>query len=619
MRQMNTNIKKKYYLVPLFFLFMTGFMLFLEFSSRDNIFNIKIDNIRLSGSGEQGLDTNNISNVKLTLPGLIISLSKKPITILTKEGTISSADLTGYIITESGFSLSFTNSLIVTISTNGPTSIVFDLDYTGDISDTLVLPVEFLSDLHQVSFLPCYSYTVSGANYMFAARSGSVYDMTAGSLMLPLTDKSASVIIDEIGDKDPLQYYFFGETGPVSTDLYESTVEDFISTAYEGWREGRFNSESGDWILAGGVNGLDNNLLTSFISESLKRGRLAQIENIISTVSSKEDEFNYLSATFSGNVVNSNSSRINMDDTLKKRISTAVKSEDLTLFNETNFMQELTWISSSALIRDFSEFVSSIDMGKRFEPAVLTGMVEVYKDSIKIENNQYKDIMRLYSVIEEQIFPALTRINDGLFLAGGKESYYDTFLSIRTGLALYDIGKFESNDLFETIGRSMIVSVLSLTDDSGLIPESIDREGGRHGNSYFGADTLYSNLISNEYYPHVINFKGTAGTDISVWTAANTVSYTSNKNSSVFEFTYPRGGVHHVVIKGVEPFRNLQMNGINWNSDKRFQYYSSGWVYEREEKTLYLKLTQKRTREKIVLNYKEETVNETSNETTEEE
>ncbi|MCK5673859.1 MAG: hypothetical protein KAH95_10815, partial [Spirochaetales bacterium] len=56
------------------------------------------------------------------------------------------------------------------------------------------------------------------------------------------------------------------------------------------------------------------------------------------------------------------------------------------------------------------------------------------------------------------------------------------------------------------------------------------------------------------------------------------------------------------------PFKNLQMNGINWNSDKRFQYYSSGWVYDREEKTLYVKLTQKRTKEKIVLNYKELTV-----------
>ena len=617
MRQMNTKISKIYFLVPLFFLFITGSLLFLEFSSRDNIFNIQIDNIRLSGSGEQGLDKNSISNVKLTVPGLIINLSKEPITILDSEGNFSSANLTGYLTEESGFTLSFTNSLLITISTDESTSIVFNIEYQGDTEDTLVLPVELMSDLHQVSYLPCYSYTVSGANYMVAARSGSIFDMTAGSLMLPLTGKSASIVIDEIGDKDPLQYYFFGKAGPVSIDLYESTVEDFIGTAYDGWKQDRFNSESGEWVLAGGTQGLDNNLLTSFISESLKRGRLAQIENIVNTISSKETEFNFLSATFSGNVVNTNSSRRIMNDTLKKRISTAVKSEDLTLFHETNLMQELTWISSYALIRDFSEFVSSIDLGKRFEPAVLTGMAEVYKDSIKIETDQYLDLMRLYSVIEEQIFPSLTRVNDGLFLAGGKESLFDTLLSIRTGLALYEIGRIESENLFETIGRSMVVSVLSLTDDSGLIPEFIDREGDIHGDNYYGADTLYPNLVSNEYYPHVVNFKGTAGTDISVWTAANTVSYISNKNSSEFDFTYPRGGVHHLVIKGVEPFKNLQMNGINWNSDKRFQYYSSGWVYEREEKTLYVKLTQKRTREKIVLNYGEETVTETSSETTE--
>ena len=617
MRQMNTKISKIYYLVPLFFLFMTGSLLFLESNNRDNIFNIQIDRIRLSGSGEQGLDKNSISNVKLMVPGLLMNLSREPAMILDSEGNRSSSNLTGYEVSESGFTLSFTNSLVIKINSDESLCIIFDIEYPGDVADTLVLPAELMSDLHQVSYLPCYSYTVSGANYLFAAGSGSIFDMTAGSLMLPLTGKSASIVIEEIGDKDPLQYYFFGKTGPVSTDLYESTVEDFIGTAYDGWRQDRFNSESGEWVLAGGTHGLDNNLLTSFISESLKRGRLAQIENIVNTVGNKEDEFNFLSATFSGNVVNTNSLRREMDDTLKKRISTAVKSEDLSLFHETNLMQELTWISSSALIRDFSEFVSSIDLGKRFEPAVLTGMVEVYKDSIKIETNQYKDLMRLYSVIEEQIFPALTRVNDGLFLAGGKESLFDTLLSIRTGLALYEIGRIESDDLFETIGRSMVVSVLSLTDDSGLIPEFIDREGDIHGDSYYGADTLYSNLVSNEYYPHVVNFKGTAGTDISVWTAANTVSYISNEDSSEFEFTYPRGGIHHLVMKGVEPFKNLQMNGVNWNSDKRFQYYSSGWVYEREEKTLYVKLTQKRAREKIVLNYKEETVNETSSETTE--
>ena len=168
MRQMNTKISKIYYLVPLFFLFMTGSLLFLEFSSRDNIFNIRIDNIRLSGSGEQGLDKNSISNVKLTVPGLIINLSKEPITILDIEGNISSADLTGYLTTESGFILSFTNSLLITISTDESTSIVFDIEYPGDTADTLVLPVELMSDLHQVSYLPCYSYTISGTNYMFA-------------------------------------------------------------------------------------------------------------------------------------------------------------------------------------------------------------------------------------------------------------------------------------------------------------------------------------------------------------------------------------------------------------------------------------------------------------------
>ncbi len=603
MREMNTKINKAFYLVPILFAVITGFLLFLEFSDRDKFFNIQIEQIRLSGTGEAGLNKNSISNVKLAVPGLLFNLSKEPVVIIDNEGNRSYSKLSGYKAEESGFTFSFGNSLEIKIISEGPENTTIDIYYPKNNSGSFIIPAEAMSDLHQVSFLPCYSFNVSGSSYILVSASGSVFDMTAGSLTVPFSGNSASIVIEEIADMDPLQYYFFGKSGPVPTDLYESTVETFIGKAYEGWRTTRFDQEESGWILADGSYGLDNDLLASYLSESLKRGRFSQIEKIVETISGREDKFSFLSAPFTGNIVDTDSSRRVQNDTLKKRISIAVKSGDLGLFRESDLMRELRWISSSALIGDFSSFVSSIDLSKRFEPGVLTGMVEVYKDSLKAESGQYRDLMRLYSVIEEQVFTSLIRINDGLYLTGGEGGLTDTMLSARMGLALYEIGQLESNSLFEKIGRSMIVSVLSLADNSGLIPENIDREGKFNGVSYYGADTLYSNLVSNEYYPHVVNFRGTAGTDISVWTVANSVSYKSTAASSVFSFTYPRGGVHHLVIKGIEPFKSLQMNGINWNSDKRFQYYSSGWVYNRDEKTLYIKLTQKRISEKVILNY----------------
>ncbi len=603
MRKMNTKIQKIYYLIPLFFLLTTAFLLFLEFNNRDNFFNIKKEKLQLSGYSEQGLNKNGISNVKLLLPGLIMNLSKEPAMILHKEGNKTTAELSSYSVSESGFTLTFTNSLSIKINTKPSGSIIFDIEYTGSSSDTLILPSKFMSDIHQVSYLPCYSYTVAGENYMFSTKNGSNYDQTAGSLIIPLSDKTASIVIDEISDIDPLHYYFFGKSNPVSKDIYESTVENFISAAYEGWQKNRYNRDKGEWLLSDGKYGLDNYLLSSFIAESIKRERFAQVENIVDKISNKETEFNFLSAPFLGNIVNTNFSRIKMDDKLKKKISTALKTEDMSLFQDQDLLRELSWISSSALDTDFSKFIKSIDLSKNFNPSVLTGMVEIYYDSVQNEKAQYKSLMRLYSVIEEQIFPILTRINGGLFLSEGKDNLFNTSLSIRTGIALYKIGMLESNELFTSIGRSLVVSVLNLSDNKGLFPEFIDREGVPRGKTYFGADLLYSKLISNEYYPHVVNFQGTAGSDISVWTVANIVSFSSNNSTSKFEFTYPRSSVHHLVIKGVEPFKSLQMNGIKWNSDTRFQYYSSGWVYKKEEKTLYVKLTQNHTREKIVLFY----------------
>ncbi len=603
MLQMNTKIQKKYYLVPLFFLFITGFLIFLDFNNRDNFFNIQIDKIQLSGSAEQGLNKNGISNVKLLIPGLIMNLSKEPAVILHKEGNKTTTELISYAVSESGLTLTFTNSLLLKINTTPSGSILFDIEYSGADSDTLILPSKFMSDIHQVSYLPCYTYSVSGENYMFSTKNGSDYDKTAGSLIIPLEDKTSSIVIDEISDVDPLHFYFFGKSNPISKDIYESSVESFIGSAYEGWQKTRYNKNRGEWLLSDGKYGLDNNMLTSFIAESIKRERFAQVENIVDKISNKETMLNFLSAPYLGNIVNTNSSRIQMDDKLKKKISKALKTEDMSLFQEPDLLRELSWISSSALDKDFSRFINAIDLSKRFSPAVLTGMLELYNDSVQDEKEQYKNLMRLYSVIEEQIFPILTRINGGLFLSEGKDNLFNTLLSIRTGIALYKIGVLESNELFTSIGRSIVVSVLNLSDGKGLFPEFIDREGIPHGKTYFGADLLYSKLISNEYYPHVVNFQGTAGSDISVWTVANTVSLNSDNYTSKFEFTYPRVSVHHLVIKGVEPFKSLQMNGIKWNSDTRFQYYSSGWVYRKEEKTLYIKLTQNHIREKIVLFY----------------
>ncbi|MCD6397028.1 MAG: hypothetical protein J7L71_05770, partial [Spirochaetaceae bacterium] len=382
---MNTKIQKKYYLVPLFFLFITGFLIFLEFNNRDNFFNIQIDKIQLSGSAEQGLNKNGISNVKLLLPGLIMNLSKEPAMILHKEGNKTSTELISYSVSESGFTLTFTNSLLLKINTNPSGSILFDIEYSEADSDTLILPSKFMSDIHQVSYLPCYTYTVSGENYMFSTKNGSDYDKTAGSLIIPLTDKTSSIVIDEISDVDPLHFYFFGKSNPISKDIYESSVESFIGSAYESWQKTRYNKNRGEWLLSDSKYGLDNNMISSFIAESIKRARFAQVENVVDKISNKKTELNYLSAPFFGNIVNTNSSRIQMDDKLKKKISTALKTEDMSLFQEPDLLRELSWISSSALDKDFSRFIESIDLSKSFNPSVLTGMVEIYNDSVQDE------------------------------------------------------------------------------------------------------------------------------------------------------------------------------------------------------------------------------------------
>lgn len=71
-----------------------------------------------------------------------------------------------------------------------------------------------------------------------------------------------------------------------------------------------------------------------------------------------------------------------------------------------------------------------------------------------------------------------------------------------------------------------------------------------------------------------------------------------------FDFTSQSGVSHYVVLQGIEKFSDIKIHDIHFRTDPHFETYnSSGYVYNQDTKTLYLKLKHKKEVETVELDF----------------
>ena len=70
---------------------------------------------------------------------------------------------------------------------------------------------------------------------------------------------------------------------------------------------------------------------------------------------------------------------------------------------------------------------------------------------------------------------------------------------------------------------------------------------------------------------------------------------------------FPQGDTHYMVFKGIKPFDRIQIYGMEFHTDPRFETYnSSGYRYDAATETLYLKMRHKTEYEDVVLWFSKE-------------
>lgn len=117
---------------------------------------------------------------------------------------------------------------------------------------------------------------------------------------------------------------------------------------------------------------------------------------------------------------------------------------------------------------------------------------------------------------------------------------------------------------------------------------------------------IYPILIhGNNYYPHFELLRTVEGGNTWAYTAAPSISYRRDENLTIsLNFEFPVGFPHYVYVLGIAPFQRIQIYGIDFRSDARFETYnSSGYVYRAAERTLLLKSLHRNRQELVQLFY----------------
>ncbi|MDR1909139.1 MAG: hypothetical protein LBQ35_04425 [Spirochaetaceae bacterium] len=177
----------------------------------------------------------------------------------------------------------------------------------------------------------------------------------------------------------------------------------------------------------------------------------------------------------------------------------------------------------------------------------------------------------------------------------------DTDLNFRLGQALDRYGSGAGREDWAALGRSLMLSVLNLTDAAGTLPRTLGAPGTLAEGPRISAARFYSRLAP-ENYPRLESLPG-PGSAILVWTATET-SAAWDGDALDIAVRFPPGDTHYLIIRGLRPFTLIQIYGVDYRSDAQFERYdSAGWVYDRAEQALLVKMRHRSPEEHIRVIY----------------
>ncbi|MBT3271546.1 MAG: hypothetical protein HN368_00205, partial [Spirochaetales bacterium] len=521
------------------------------------------------------------------------------------------ASLSSYTIAPNSVEIQFGNRLTLGISTGGfqkQIEAITDLEMAAE----LVLPYTTAGTV-QVSEhgIPLLSLTSTGRNgggsSAVALPPGSTIDLVNSAFILRSNDgiyDNFYVTRFESADTPHTAYWFESQYDfPLALDYYEA-IAGFEDSAFQDWTTGRYNRATGTWTMPDGSQSFSEVLLSAVLSEASSRGVLSNTLNSLRNATTlHQDKTTWVTAPHLGDIVNRGRDIEIGDQNLIERINSLITQENSDVFAIPDLLKFVADRAPARMFQNLADLTSRINLDN-LSLNTTVSMLTAYSESTNLNDPLAEAFSRFRGLIESRLLSSLVLTDRGLFLGSGPE-LVDIAASISGGLIIARIGEDEGNTLYENIGRELVVSALTFTDDSPYLPAIAKTDENTIANSS-GAilpEEIYASLTGSDFYPHQVSLSESAGPGIWAWTVSNEFDVRKTPNGLVISFEYPVKSTHHFILKGIAPFSGISFFGIQWKSDPRFQFYNSGWLYSEADEALYVKITHSEVREELVIRY----------------
>jgi hypothetical protein len=358
----------------------------------------------------------------------------------------------------------------------------------------------------------------------------------------------------------------------------------------------------------------DEELVMAFLAEAGRRGAYMSALQLIPE-SFRLTELTYLSSPYLGRLDRALETLSEDLRAESARFTTQIRETPRVLLEGSHVFKYWTLSGGANLIEERGMYARAAD------PASLSfyetaGIIESSNDWAAFSPNSENPFGHLVPRALELITAGLIKdeTTSSIFVLGDAEGSMnertvDTEYNIRLALVLAAYGDRTGDSGWAGIGRSLALSILSLTDDNAALPRQLIENGTGSlealpdDGEIVSAARLYAILMPSPYYPRAAGLD-TVQTGLWVWTASPSVRGVFQNNILDITVNFPVGWSHHLLIRGVSPFNKIQLRDVDYRSDPRFEQYNThGWRYSAAEQTLQVKIVQRAEEEHIRIFY----------------
>ncbi|MDR1374744.1 MAG: hypothetical protein LBJ24_07215 [Treponema sp.] len=339
--------------------------------------------------------------------------------------------------------------------------------------------------------------------------------------------------------------------------------------------------------------GADEDTIIAYMGDAVRRGAYKAAISAVPPSFLNGNQRTFESSVYLGQLDTALRSLVVFEREKASILSRQINEKSPALFQEPHVFTFLWTRGYTTLVDAGVEMVRSIDpasLSLRMGPGILEGRQDWLRFRPGGENPFDRLVDQACFVIAGGI--RMDAAGDRVFAA--EENEADLAFNLRLGTALIEYGGSADHGDWAALGRSLILSVLSLSDESGTVPARAAFSGGDEisglGTARLGSARICRMLQSGGYYPRAAGI-GDTGNGMWAWTAASAASAVQSGNVLDLSVSFPVGETHYMLVRGIRPFTKIQIYNIDYRTDPQFERYdSSGWTYSASEQILLLKM-----------------------------